>query len=413
MRSTSLSFPASNASSLDLFATMARSWLIDIGGFAKKVKSTSLSSADQIKDCGAYRDCPNCSCRIDNTDVSTEWPGLPLGVKFDPSDVELLEHLAAKCGIGDTKLHMFIDEFIPTLRADQGICYTHPENLPGAKKDGSYVHFFHKTINAYATGQRKRRKIDHQDGLTGEHMRWHKTGKTKAVIEDGIHKGFKKIMVLYIKSENELKCCKSNWVMHQYHLGSEEDEKEGEYVVSKILYQQRKQAEKNEENPMAEDPYNITSRTSPRTPNANPPNPPRTGKCIDDTPLVSFAQDEDNTGDPAWLAGESQSDTKEDEDNTGNPGWLAGESEFDYDGLDDILLCKEIFDSSALLTDSGLDSTNLNGIVRPANEMPGNDNVACGISVLDTLDLDTPPDFDLWNLNFCSQDSILEWMDRL
>lgn len=48
---------------------LCRGWLIDIGGFAKKVKSTTLSSADQIKDCGAYRECPNCSHRIDNSDV--------------------------------------------------------------------------------------------------------------------------------------------------------------------------------------------------------------------------------------------------------------------------------------------------------------------------------------------------------
>lgn len=63
--------------------------------------------------------------------VSHEWPGLPAGVKFDPSDVQLLEHLAAKCGVGNAKPHILIDEFIPTLEEDKGICYTHPENLPG------------------------------------------------------------------------------------------------------------------------------------------------------------------------------------------------------------------------------------------------------------------------------------------
>ncbi|KAH1205148.1 SUPPRESSOR OF GAMMA RESPONSE 1 [Glycine max] len=397
-----------------------RSWLIDIGGFAKKVKSITLSSADQIKDCGAYRECPNCSYHIDNSDVSTEWPGFPLGVKFDPSDVELLEHLAAKCGIGNTKQHLFINEFIPTLEGDQGICYTHPENLPGAKKDGNYVHFFHRTTNAYATGQRKRRKIHHQQGLTEEHVRWHKTGKTKAIIEDGVHKGFKKIMVIYIRSsENGSKPYKSNWVMHQYHLGTEEDEKEAEYVVSKVFYQQQKQTEKNEDNPMAGDPANIISRTSPRTPKPNPPNPPRTGKSvdcddnIDETVLLSAAldtktipegslapqsdiQDQDNTGDAAWLAGESQA-----------------EENSEYDGLDDILLCNEILDSSALLNDSGLDYTNLDDIASYATQRARNDNEPCGISLLDTLELDTP-DFDLSSLYFCSQDSsILDWMDRL
>ncbi|KAK7339612.1 hypothetical protein VNO77_20290 [Canavalia gladiata] len=402
------------------------SWLIDIGGFAKKVKSTTLSSVDQIKDCGAYRECPKCYYHIDNSDVSTEWPGFPLGVKFDPSDIELLEHLAAKCGIGNAQPHMFINEFIPTLEGDQGICYTHPENLPGAKKDGSYVHFFHRTANAYTTGQRKRRKIHHH-GLTEEHVRWHKTGKTKAVIEDGVHKGFKKIMVLYIRSRNESKPYKSNWVMHQYHLGTEEDEKDGEYVVSKIFYQQQKQTEKNEENPMAEDPDKTTSRTSPKTPKPNPPNPPRAGKCvdlddIDETALLSFFQD------TKTIPGESHAPQYDiqDQDNTDNTAWLAGESQdvenSEYDGLDDILLCKEILDSSALLNDSGLDTTNLdyfdcyaNETARNdyANEMARNDNATSGISVLDTLELDTPPDFDISNLTFCSQDSILEWMDRL
>lgn len=141
-------------------------------------------------------------------------------------------------------------------------------------------------MNAYTTGQRKRRKIHHH-GLTEEHVRWHKTGKTKAVIEDGVHKGFKKIMVLYIRSEKGSKSYKSDWRMHQYHLGTDEEEKNGEYVVSKILY---KEIEKNVENPMAEEPDNTTLRTSPRTPKPNPPNPPRTGTCIDETTLLSFAE---------------------------------------------------------------------------------------------------------------------------
>lgn len=70
--------------------------------------------------------------------VSIEWPGLPAGVKFDPSDAELLEHLAGKIWLGNSKPHLFIDEFIPTLNEDEGICYTHPENLPG--KLSHYLH---------------------------------------------------------------------------------------------------------------------------------------------------------------------------------------------------------------------------------------------------------------------------------
>lgn len=58
-------------------------------------------------------------------------PGLPAGVKFDPSDIEILEHLEAKVMYDVCKLHPLIDEFIPTLEGENGICYTHPEKLPG------------------------------------------------------------------------------------------------------------------------------------------------------------------------------------------------------------------------------------------------------------------------------------------
>lgn len=34
------------------------------------MKNAALSSAYQIKDCGANRDCPNCHFVIDNSDVS-------------------------------------------------------------------------------------------------------------------------------------------------------------------------------------------------------------------------------------------------------------------------------------------------------------------------------------------------------
>ncbi|KAK1393762.1 hypothetical protein POM88_012818 [Heracleum sosnowskyi] len=127
---------------------------------------------------------------------------------------------------------LIIDEFIPTLDTENGICYTHPENLPGAKEDGTSVYFFHKTVNAYATGQRKRRKIQNENSSGKEHVRWHKTGKTKPVLENGTEKGSKKIMVLYRSAIRGSKSGKSNWVMHQYHLGTEEDEKDGDYVVS-------------------------------------------------------------------------------------------------------------------------------------------------------------------------------------
>lgn len=64
-------------------------------------------------------------------------PGLPAGVKFDPTDQEILEHLEAKVLSDVRKLHPLIDEFIPTLKGENGICYTHPGRLPGI-----YLHMY-------------------------------------------------------------------------------------------------------------------------------------------------------------------------------------------------------------------------------------------------------------------------------
>ena len=66
------------------------------------------------------------------------WGRLPAGVKFDPSDQQILEHLDAKVKRDKRKLHPLLDEFIPTLDGEDGICYTHPQNLPG----NSFFFFF-------------------------------------------------------------------------------------------------------------------------------------------------------------------------------------------------------------------------------------------------------------------------------
>jgi hypothetical protein len=67
-------------------------------------------------------------------------------------------------------------------------------------------------------------------------MRWHKTGKTRPILVGGWQKGCKKILVLYTNFGKHRKPEKTNWVMHQYHLGDQE-EKDGELVVSKVFYQ--------------------------------------------------------------------------------------------------------------------------------------------------------------------------------
>ncbi|XP_072967845.1 NAC domain-containing protein 73-like [Typha angustifolia] len=185
--------------------------------------------------------CPSCGHRIqyEEQDVAAtaiqDLPGLPAGVKFDPTDLELLEHLEGKARPETQKLHPLIDEFIPTIEGENGICYTHPERLPGVSRDGLIRHFFHRPSKAYTTGTRKRRKV-HTDVHGGE-TRWHKTGKTRPVLSNGSLKGYKKILVLYTNYGKQRKPEKTNWVMHQYHLGYDEEEKDGELVVSKVFYQ--------------------------------------------------------------------------------------------------------------------------------------------------------------------------------
>uniref|UniRef100_A0A7N0UMZ9 NAC domain-containing protein n=1 Tax=Kalanchoe fedtschenkoi TaxID=63787 RepID=A0A7N0UMZ9_KALFE len=261
-------------------------WLVDGHRIATKIKSAAgASDLGHMKwKSNPCRACPNCQYIIDNSDVPQDWPGLPRGVKFDPTDQEIIHHLLAKCGIGNLKAHPFINEFIPTVNKEDGICYTHPQNLPGVKLDGSVAHFFHRAIKAYNTGSRKRRKI--QGDSSGD-VRWHKTGRTKPVMLDGVQKGCKKIMVLYISPAKGGKAEKTNWVMHQYHLGTEEDEKDGECVISKIFYQQQPgKASDGVEQEISETSNTAVAKVDPVTPRSAIPVPPRTEARDSDLELV-------------------------------------------------------------------------------------------------------------------------------
>jgi hypothetical protein len=63
--------------------------------------------------------------------VPIMWQKLPIGVKFDPTDLELLQHLEEKCNLTNVVSSVLTNDFIPTIQQRDGICYTHPENLPG------------------------------------------------------------------------------------------------------------------------------------------------------------------------------------------------------------------------------------------------------------------------------------------
>ncbi|KAJ7571186.1 hypothetical protein O6H91_01G153900 [Diphasiastrum complanatum] len=212
-------------------------WLIDGRKLAKKIKNAVQHSSEANQQVNPCSECPSCGYVFGGNDAAQVWPGLPAGVKFDPTDKEILDHLAAKIGVEQLKAHAFIDEFIPTLSDEEGICYTHPEKLPGVKRDGTCSHFFHQPTNAYTTGTRKRRKIQSGNDEFRADTRWHKTGRTRPIFENGNQIGYKKIMVLYSNFAKSSKPDKTSWIMHQYHLGSNEDEKEGEFVVSKVFYQ--------------------------------------------------------------------------------------------------------------------------------------------------------------------------------
>ena len=64
---------------------------------------------------------------------------LPAGVKFDPTDRELIEHLKAKVSADSTRFQSLIDLFISTIDSAHGICYTQLEKLPGKTPIGSLL----------------------------------------------------------------------------------------------------------------------------------------------------------------------------------------------------------------------------------------------------------------------------------
>ncbi|XP_013708799.2 SUPPRESSOR OF GAMMA RESPONSE 1-like [Brassica napus] len=430
-----------------------RAWLVDKNRIATKILSAS-DPCPTVWNTNPTRRCPNCHHVIDNSHEVDDWPGLPRGVKFDPSDPEIIWHLLAKTGSLGLTPHPFIDEFIPTVDQDDGICYTHPKNLPGVKHDGTMSHFFHRAIKAYSTGTRKRRKI--QDDDLGD-VRWHKTGRTKTVVLDGVQRGCKKIMVLY-----EGKSVKTNWVMHQYHLGTDEDEKDGEYVVSKIFYQQqgvlKKGGDKAEEE-VSEDIFD------PVTPRLFTPEPSRQAVplrsdshfandyvtahevSLAETSEPMYKEDEvqrnverpSSEDEPAPETGienrenETMIDDKEDENDQenkeGEENHQAEEEEnlLDSGGSQFILNSQQLVEALSLCDDLlqvGSQDTNNGGGLRNKQQpcfgdyahLGGTDDFKrdledCQKLVLDpcNIDLDTPPEFRLSQLEFGSQESFLAW----
>lgn len=145
--------------------------------------------------------------------------------------------------------------------------------------DGSNNHFFYKISNAFDVGKRKRRKISNSDHTVCDgHFRWHKTGKSKRILDNnGVIKGWKKILVLYMGSrKGDAKDEIIKWTMHQYHLGVDQDEKQEELVVSKVFYQvQSKKAGQSLMCGVSEESDSFAGENDPKTPMTYPPQPHR------------------------------------------------------------------------------------------------------------------------------------------
>ena len=142
--------------------------------------------------------------------------------------------------------------------------------------DGSSSHYFHRISNAYDVGVRKRRKISNKNDIDfGEHMGWHKTGRSACIYDNnGVIKGWKKILVLYKGDKG--KGHNTNWKMHQCHLGVEEDEKDGEYVVCRVFCQVKPNKPMKSPMPAADaESSSSAAAIDPTTPNTYPPHPRR------------------------------------------------------------------------------------------------------------------------------------------
>ncbi|KAL6555098.1 hypothetical protein OROGR_006356 [Orobanche gracilis] len=175
--------------------TCRQTWLIHTKMYAAKTLNPSVS----VDRTSLHRTSLQCNTKSD----ADTWTGLPLGVKFDPSDQEIISYLLAKVN-SENHTSDFVDRYITTIDDEDGICFAHPGDLPGMK-DRHVSFFFHKLSNAHRSGERKRRKIK---GNNGEIGRWKQTGRARSVLLDGVTEGYKKILVLQ-KSNNE----KTEWVM--------------------------------------------------------------------------------------------------------------------------------------------------------------------------------------------------------
>ncbi|TVU47899.1 hypothetical protein EJB05_07515, partial [Eragrostis curvula] len=152
------------------------------------------------------------------------WPGLPRGVEFNPSDSDLVWHLAAEIGNYLAHRHPFISEFIVPVNDDGGFSCTHPQDIPGVRRDGRASYFFHKRFDVLCNNN------------NGKNISWQKVGTPKSIILDETLQGCKEEFALYAYNVSDNSREQTDWRLHQYHI-SDSVKGDGELVVSKIFHQ--------------------------------------------------------------------------------------------------------------------------------------------------------------------------------
>ncbi|ONL94895.1 NAC domain-containing protein 8 [Zea mays] len=153
------------------------------------------------------------------------WPGLPRGVEFNPSDSDLLWHLAAEVGNALAERHPFINEFIKFVDDVREFICTHPQHIPGVRQDGRASYFFHRSFEPY---------INEND----VNNCWKKIGSHISIILDGTLMGCKEVFALYADMPSDKRSQETDWRLHQYHLQNTV-KAESEIVASKIFLASR------------------------------------------------------------------------------------------------------------------------------------------------------------------------------
>ncbi|KAF8407859.1 hypothetical protein HHK36_006996 [Tetracentron sinense] len=276
-------------------------------------------------------------------------------------------------------------------------------------------------------------------------------------------------MVLYMSMVKGGKSEKTNWVMHQYHLGTKEDEKDGEFLISKIFYQkQAKQSDRIEQDLLLDIMNSVIANVGPVTPKSVIPEPPRTERqnsdieagqepalyCMDPSTQVKnisstlqkiyginveFLKNpkeryvEDGLQSERGNLNDQDHHKVEDHnncmvDNNDNSAgedtkWWEEESQFLLDSqqfVEGLALCDEFLQSQSSNGDGDGDGDGkekksqprLSDYAHIGVEGLKKDLEECqNLDILDpaNIDLGTPSDFRLSQLEFGSQDSFISW----